>query len=88
MFINSPFGKMVEFPAASANTNAQLCMQLGIFFELPRVCERSRGFLRTSVCGRTSEICPILRSLFAIFLSTPLSRSAPKVRKGQGNQAY
>ena len=35
-----------EYP--TTNTNAQLCMQLGIFLEVPRICAGSCGFLRTS----------------------------------------
>jgi NAD(P)-dependent dehydrogenase (short-subunit alcohol dehydrogenase family) len=36
---------------STTNTNAQLPMQLGIFLEPLRVCEGSRGFLRTSWFG-------------------------------------
>jgi len=35
-------------PCSATNTNAQLCMQLGIFLEVPRICAGSCGFLRTS----------------------------------------
>ena len=39
----------------STNIDAKLCMQFGIFLELPRVCEGSRGFLRTSMFGRVAR---------------------------------
>jgi len=32
----------------STNNDAQLCMQLGIFLEVPRTCAGWCGFLRTS----------------------------------------
>ena len=37
------------------NIDAKLCMQFGIFLELPRVCEGSCGFLRTSMFGRVAR---------------------------------